>query len=188
MKEESNETILISALERCSPTLAEALYGRAENEPERSSSTRLCWVVLPQANEIKKFFSACSAGMSKSWPRKNVFAGDMKAIVARRSISSLPRTANVDKSRREKGRKFSDWVFSKGNEAREILPFSDQSAYRECGGGGGEGRRKKSRQIEFRWNAACFHVMPNFFAHSAACNNNQRSLWGRRGVKWAELE
>lgn len=35
MKEESNETNLISALGRRSSTLAEALYGRAKNEPER---------------------------------------------------------------------------------------------------------------------------------------------------------
>lgn len=190
MKEESNKANLISALERL--RIFAGFGGGSlwpSGEPERFSRARLGVLSRSSRKSLKrtKLKNSFRHAVQECQNRdpENMFS---QATWKRLSLdvpSSLPKAANVDKSRREKGRKFSDWVFSKGNEARGILPFSDQSAYRVRG----RGMERKEKEITPNWilvKCGLLFVMLNFAAHSVACNNNQRSLWGLRGVERAE--
>lgn len=131
-------------------------------EPERFSRARLG--VLSRSSrkslkrtKLKNSFRHAVQECQNRDPEKMFSQATWKRLSLDVPSRRYPERRTMTKAGERKEENFLIESLVKEMKREKFFPFSDQSAYRECGGAG-NGRRKKSRQIEFRWNVAYFSL------------------------------
>lgn len=149
MKEESNETNLISALGRCSPTLAEALYGRAENEPERffEYTTGCAESFSLKRTKLKNSFRHAAQECQNRDPEKMFSQATWKRLSLDVPSRRNPERQTMTKAGERKEENFLIESLVKEMKRKKFFPFPINQ---RIGSAGAAGRRKE-KEITPNW-------------------------------------